>query len=225
MDAKSPKTIEASPSSRPRYHHGALREAMVAATVALVEELGPERVSVREAARRAGVSSGAPFRHFPSRAALLTAAAEEAMQRFRAEIDVAMAAAQGKDPLVRLSALASAYLRWAVRNPTLFEILGDRRPLDLENHDKLRRDLTDTQALVMTLLLEASALGLLRSDDVFNLALNARTMIYGLAHMYVDRQLLEWGIDDAGAEHAMAGAVNHYLRGIAADPDRHEFLV
>ena len=50
---------------------------MIAATIALVEEAGPEGVTVREAARRAGVSSGAPFRHFPNKTALMTAVAED----------------------------------------------------------------------------------------------------------------------------------------------------
>jgi AcrR family transcriptional regulator len=214
-----------SPMASKAYHHGRLREAMVEATVALVEELGPDQVSVREAARRAGVSSGAPFRHFPNRAALMTAAAEEAMRRFKAEIDAAMALAQGQDALVRFSALARAYLRWAVANPTLFTILGDRRPLDLEGSPGLRRDMADIQALVIDLLTQASDKGLLRSNDVFNLALNARTMAYGLCRMYADRQLLEWGIADADAEQVMAKAMRHYLRGIAFDPDRHAFYV
>jgi len=198
---------------------------MVEATVVLVQEKGPEQLSVREAARRAGVSSGAPFRHFQSRAALLTAAAEEAMRRFRVEIDAELAKVAKRDPLVRLSALAAAYIRWAVRDPTLFEILGDRRPLDLSTSDTLRRDIDETQALVMALLSEACAQGLLRSNDVFNLALNARTLVYGMAHMFVDRQLSEWGVEDAAAEQVMAGAMRHYLQGIAVNPERHDFVV
>lgn len=208
-----------------RYHHGRLKAAMVEATVALVEERGPGQVSVREAARRAGVSSGAPFRHFPTRAALLTAAAEEAMRRFRAEIDAAMAEAAGEDALVRLSALGRAYLTWATRNPTLFEILGDRRGLDLAGAEGLRRDLAEVQALVVALLTEARDAGQLRSDDVFNLMLNARTLVYGLARMRIERQLVEMGVDDADAESAMLGALRHFLRLIAADPDRHAWRV
>ena len=208
-----------------RYHHGRLKAAMVEATVALVEELGAEQVSVREAARRAGVSSGAPFRHFPSRAALLTAAAEEAMRRFRLEIAAAMARVADKDPLVRLYAVGRAYVRWAVGNPTLYEILGNRRTLDLAASEGLRADIAELHALVVDLLTQASAQGLLRSDDVFNLTLNVRTLAYGMANMYVNRQLTEWGIDDANAETVMAGALRHYLRGLATDPDRHDLRV
>jgi AcrR family transcriptional regulator len=211
---------------RPRhetYAYGGVKAAMVEATVALIQERGPAHVTVREAARRAGVSSGAPFRHFPSRASLMTAAAEEAMRRFRAEIDAQMGCCESKDPLVRLDALARAYLRWAVSNPTFFEILGDRRPLDVAGSPTLTKDLAEVAGLVTELLAEAAAQGLLRSADVFNTTLNARTLIYGLARMYVDRQLLEFGIADPGAEAAMTAAVRHFLRLIASDPERHAF--
>ena len=76
------------PAPKP-YHHGDLRRVLIDAALQLVGEGGAEAVSVREAARRAGVSPGAPFRHFPSREALMSAVAEEAQRRFRAEIELA----------------------------------------------------------------------------------------------------------------------------------------
>jgi AcrR family transcriptional regulator len=208
-----------------RYHHGDLKAAMVEATIALVQAVGVGQVSVREAARRAGVSSGAPFRHFPTRAALLTAAAEEAMRRFRAEIDAAMAEAADADPLERLSALAFAYLRWGVRNPSLFEILGDRRGIDLAAGGSLSGDIAELQAVTGALLAEAAQAGLLRTDDIFNLTINARTLAYGTVRMFVDRQLAEWGVADSEAEAVMARAFRTWLETIARDPGRHRWRV
>src|SRR6516162_2268044 len=98
------------PSPKP-YHHGDLRRALVDAALHLATE-GAE-ISVREAARRAGVSPGAPFRHFPSRDALMVAVAEEAQRRFRSEIEVALAAAPSGDPLAQIRSLGLGYLRWA----------------------------------------------------------------------------------------------------------------
>ena len=70
--ARSPSATSPSPEpKKPAYHHGDLRRALLDATVQLIEEQGLEAVSVREVARRTGVSPGAPFRHFPSRTALL----------------------------------------------------------------------------------------------------------------------------------------------------------
>lgn len=78
-------------------------------------------------------------------------------------------------------------------------------------------------ALVVDLITAANAQGLLRSSDVFNTNVNARTMVHGLARMYVDRQLAEWGIEDSAAEMAMAAAVRHFVRTLAVDADRHGF--
>src|SRR5262249_48598255 len=101
------------PAAPKPYHHGDLRRALIDAALKLAEE-GLPAVSVREAARRAGVSPGAPFRHFDSRDALMTAVAEEAQRRFRAEIEIALAEAPDGDPLQRFRAFGLAYLRWAM---------------------------------------------------------------------------------------------------------------
>ncbi|HEX7924546.1 MAG TPA: helix-turn-helix domain-containing protein, partial [Bradyrhizobium sp.] len=69
-----PAVAGRAPAAKP-YHHGDLRRVLIEAAMQLVGEGGPEAVSVREAARRAGVSPAAPFRHFPSRDALMNAVA------------------------------------------------------------------------------------------------------------------------------------------------------
>src|SRR5262245_3588840 len=94
-------------ATRRAYHHGNLRQVLVDTTLALIEEQGVENTTVRDAARRAGVSSGAPFRHFPDRRALLTAVAEEAMRRLREEIAGEMRK-PAADPLKRFRAMGAA---------------------------------------------------------------------------------------------------------------------
>jgi AcrR family transcriptional regulator len=73
------------PDSPPRkgYHHGNLKEALVAAARDLVAEVGPAGFTINEAARRAGVSAAAPYRHFRDRDALLAAVAREGWNAFR----------------------------------------------------------------------------------------------------------------------------------------------
>src|SRR5258708_20450815 len=100
-----------SPPPKP-YHHGDLRRVLIDAALGLVEEGGVEAVSVREAARRAGGSPGAPFRHFPSRIALMTAVAEGAQRRFRAETDPAPPEAPVHDPPPRCRPIRLPHLPW-----------------------------------------------------------------------------------------------------------------
>src|SRR5690242_7965528 len=117
---RSPARRTSAPPPRKPYHHGDLRRVLIEAALHLAAEGGAAQVSVREAARRAGVSPGAPFRHFPSREALLTAVAEEAQRRFRAEIAAALTAAPDA-PLAQFRGIGLAYLRWAMKNPAHFE--------------------------------------------------------------------------------------------------------
>jgi AcrR family transcriptional regulator len=177
------------PVRRAGYHHGRLREAMVEAAVALIEEVGPYAVTVREVARRAGVSPGAPFRHFPTRMALLTAVAEEAMRRFQAEIAAALGPVAGADVRTRMTTVARAYLTWAIRNPTHFKVISNRDLIDYAGSSTLMGINAQTHALLHGLFSEAAAAGLLRNDDIEAQVLLARAAVYGLARMAADGHL------------------------------------
>jgi len=104
------------------YHHGNLRQVLLDAAAEAVEEEGLAALSLRALARKAGVSHGAPARHFPDKATLLTALATEALQRFR--VAVTKAAEQGDSALERYRAIGRCYVRFAIENPAHFHILG-----------------------------------------------------------------------------------------------------
>jgi AcrR family transcriptional regulator len=198
------------------YHHGNLREALIEATLRLIEEGGPDQVTVREAARRANVSSAAPFRHFPTRVALLTAVAEEAHRRLRAEIDTALDSAPPDDPLARLIALGTGYLQWAVHNPTHFEVVSTRRLIDYQGSDYLRRDNAAIRALMEELMREAVRRGQLAIRDIARTVLEARALVYGLARMYVDGHFAQWGIRGESAEASMRQVLLMFVASLAA---------
>lgn len=110
------------PPSRRRYHHGSLRAALVEAAAQLAAERGPARLSLREVARRVGVSEAAPYYYFRNRAALLAAVADEGRRAFDAVQSAAMAEFAA-DPLHQLSALAASYVRFAIDRPHYFAVL------------------------------------------------------------------------------------------------------
>ena len=205
--SKSAKAAPAAEPARKPYHHGRLREALIEATLQLLEEGGPESVTVREAGKRAGVSSGAPFRHFPTRTALLTAVAEQAMGRFRVEIDTALAEADADDPLARFRAIGTAYLRWAMRNPTHFRVISDRSLIDMDGSELLRRNNLEIRALMDAQLAEAQRRGMLRPMDVTLVPVAARALVYGLARMRVDGHLAQWSVAPEEAEQQLQAAM------------------
>ena len=107
------------PGGRRGYHHGNLREALIDAALLLLAEKGPGAFTIAEAARLAGVSSAAPYRHFRDAEALLAAVAERGFERFAAALLGAWKDGR-PDPLRAFEALGQAYLRFARREPALY---------------------------------------------------------------------------------------------------------
>ncbi len=206
----TPKRRTAAPKP---YHHGDLRRVLIDAALKLAEEGGPEAVSVREAARRAGVSPGAPFRHFDSRAALMTAVAEEAQRRFRAEIEAALKE-PARDPLKRFRAFGLAYLRWAMKNPAHFEIISSGRHFDHDAAVGLSRDNAELIALTERMLAEASAAGSLRATDLKAVKIAGRALVYGFARMKIDGHFPRWGVMEGEADRMAEAVVDLFIAGI-----------
>jgi AcrR family transcriptional regulator len=101
------------------YHHGNLREALVAAALALIAEKGPAGFTIAEAARLAGVSPGAPYRHFRDAEALLAEVALRGFEHF-AEVLTAAWNDGRPDPQRALEALGRAYLAFARQEPAYY---------------------------------------------------------------------------------------------------------
>ncbi|WP_329538084.1 TetR/AcrR family transcriptional regulator (plasmid) [Streptomyces sp. NBC_01450] len=103
-----------------RYHHGDLRAACLRAALDLLEESDEAAVSLRAVARRAGVSSNAPYRHYPDKEALLAALAAHGFHELRRSLLTAEQAATAGQEIV---ALAQAYVRYALDHPALFRLM------------------------------------------------------------------------------------------------------
>jgi AcrR family transcriptional regulator len=168
---------------RTNYHHGRLPEALLKAAAKLVSEQGVANLSLREVARRAGVSHAAPAHHFTDKAGLLTALAAQGFTLFTAALTEARDAA-GDDPLRRLSATGYAYVMFAATHRAHFEIMfqphlvrGDDPALQAaedQAYDVLRTAVAATQAHTA-----ASA------DEIEIIALRAWSQAHGLATLWL----------------------------------------
>lgn len=114
------------------YHHGALREALIAASEEIIAERGVAGFSLREAARRVGVSPAAPTHHFKDARGLLTAIATRAFTELADALKVGEASG-GKDPSARLRAMGIAYVRFALAQPARFDLMWRMALLDHED--------------------------------------------------------------------------------------------
>jgi AcrR family transcriptional regulator len=103
------------------YHHGDLRDALVRAARTILEKQGLAALSLRGAARAAGVSPAAPYHHFTDKHALLDAVAVQGFDALTAAMDKLMA--KQKDPSARLDASGVGYVVFALENPALFRLM------------------------------------------------------------------------------------------------------
>lgn len=101
------------------YHHGDLRSALVALALERVRKDGAESFSLREAARDAGVTSGAAYKHFADKDQLLTAVAAEALKLLAKR---SLKATAGLHGTKRLAAAGRAYIDFASAEPMLFRL-------------------------------------------------------------------------------------------------------
>jgi AcrR family transcriptional regulator len=174
---------------RPRkgaYHHANLRPALLAAARRLLERGGPEALSLREVARRAGVSHSAPYRHFADRAALLAALAAEGFAELSERIAAAAREAGGAK---RLGPMGAAYVRFALDRPALFRLMfgGHVRGT---NHPALAEAAKGAYALL--------------TAEAGPSAVKAWALVHGLAHLLLDRQIASAGADRAAADRLVA---------------------
>jgi AcrR family transcriptional regulator len=173
-----------------RYHHGSLRTALLEQAAAVAAAEGVHAVQVKRLGAALGVSAAAPFRHFPSRQALLVAAAEEGLRR--REEAVARAVAAHEDPLERSRAEAVAHVRWAARHPGWYRLLT--RPELLEQSSLIREATSFSRERLHEALapVDEGAVGPGAAS------LTARALVHGLAQLIVNGHLGPVSPEEAG---------------------------
>lgn len=169
---------------RGRYHHGDLRRALLDAALAVLTEADARALTLREVARRAGVTHAAPYRHFTDKEALLTAVAEEGF-RTLTEVMREEVSRAAEDPVLRLEALGVGYVRFALGHPAHFEVMfGPELPWQQE--ECALQDAADgTFGLLLDSVQAGQATGKLRGTEPLPLALLCWSTVHGLATLLV----------------------------------------
>ncbi|MBK4346538.1 TetR/AcrR family transcriptional regulator [Lacisediminihabitans changchengi] len=160
------------------YHHGDLRNALEHAALALVEEKGAENFSLSEAARRAGVSPSAPYKHFAERDALLAAIAEKGHRFHYGMLRTALAGVESPAEIMRIT--NELFLTFAVEQHAFYQA-SYRSHLDAARYPQLMvayqrvLDITDAAAAALRTDPEIAA----------GLALASNALRYGFAATFL----------------------------------------
>ena len=99
------------------------RDRLVDTARTYLDEEGIDGIGLREIARRAGLSHGAPLRHFPTLGRLLAAVAAAGFRDLYASVEVAISAADAEDPMARVEAASFGYVRFAASSPGVFGLM------------------------------------------------------------------------------------------------------
>lgn len=179
-----------------------LRRTVLDASLDLIEEQGLAALSMREVARRAGVSHQAPYHHFGDREGILAAIAMDGFSRLHAGMQKAVA--KLTDPVARLNAIGGAYVSFAVRHPAHFKIMFRSELVAIQNHELLHECAEKTFAFVTSIVGEVvtSRLG---TQDTLPFVIAAWSMAHGAATLLLEGKLdRHYGTSNAKR---MAGAI------------------
>ena len=108
-------------SRKASYHHGDLRQALLDSALAIVSEEGVRDVSLREVARRAGVTYAAPYHHFVDKSALLAAVGAQGFEFLIEELE--RASKRRADPEGQFLAMCEGYLTFALEHPSHYRVM------------------------------------------------------------------------------------------------------
>ena len=214
VDDDKPTPDEADATAARGYHHGDLRRQLVVWTLKLAEERGLDEVAVRDVAKAAGVSPGAPFRHFPTRVALLAAVAEQGMDALAAQLEAALVAAARENPLRRYRAMAVAYFTWGIRNPIYFQTFASRAVVDYAG-PSLRERHEQAVGAMADEMKAALRLGLVRRGIAERYAIAGRALAYGIARLYIDGHYATLGLDENMAVREGEAVLDQFIESIS----------
>jgi len=173
------------------YHHGDLPRAIVAAALEILTETQSHEFSLRELARRAGVSHNAPYKHFADKQELLAAVSAAGFEALTKRMGVE--AAKASSPRTQLMALLRAYIRYGVGNPALYRLMfGGYLSGPNDGRPAIERAAAETAKALLAGLIRNGALGKAIPDTprnerkVAGAILACWSLVHGLTQLIAD---------------------------------------
>lgn len=197
----------------PKYHHGDLRNTLLAIATELLAEDGFHALSLRKIAQRAGVSHNAPYMHFADKEAVLAAIAEEGFHLLTIDVESAISKA-GIDTRQRLIAASTAYVHFALNHANHVQVMF--RSYDVEKYPNL----LDASQASLNRLFELVKLGQengeLSSGDTHEITKAIWAMVHGVAAISIAYKTTMLLPDKSSIDDVVSVFVRFLLDGIAA---------
>ncbi len=196
------------------YHHGQLREALLAAGQALLVEEGVSGLDLRKVARRAGVSHSAPYRHFADKQALLAAIAENGFHQLNGQIERELQHA-GADLQERLTVLARAYTQFAREHSALMREMFSGLTINRAAYPDLYKASKVAFTFTIETIQHGQEQGKIAKGDSIQLTLVAWSLVHGLAMLLVEHQIPEAENNDEVVEQMVRMSIQTLYNGLS----------
>jgi AcrR family transcriptional regulator len=207
--ARREKIPEPSTEQRDTYHHGDLKRALTEAALGLVSEKGPKGFTLREVARRAGVSAAAPYRHFADKADLLAAVATQGFVQLHETMTAV--AAETTDLHEHMVKMARAYVRWAVTHPDYYQAMFGAE-IDKRDHPELLTAGARAFDDLLVAITKCQKANILPAGDPLEIAGPTWSLLHGISTLSIGHDLGQVGISDdpqALAERSLTALLFH----------------
>ncbi|MEM7029192.1 MAG: TetR/AcrR family transcriptional regulator [Chloroflexota bacterium] len=161
------------------YHHGSLRQELIEAGLAILEEENTRALTLRSVAKRAQVSHAAPYRHFADKTALLSAIAEQGFQELGNDMQAAFTA-YPDDPRQCLIEIGKQYVAFGVNHPAQLSLMFSDL-LTQGKDEALGKAASYTFELLTDAVRQAQQANVIKSGDTQPIATSIWAMVHGLA--------------------------------------------
>ena len=182
-------------TAKAAYHHGDLPAALIEAALEIIEEQGPQALTIRKVAQRAGVSHAAPYRHFPDKDYLILSVVERGFELLDQSMERARAAA-GDDPLAQFAASGEAYIDFALSCPAYYRVMFSGDLLNSKGHEALRHTSTAALRRMVEDMETCQQLGILRPGDPVLQATSIISTVHGFVSLANDNRLAHLSGED-----------------------------
>jgi AcrR family transcriptional regulator len=200
------------PKKKPPPRPKDLRRAVLDASLALIDEGGVGALSLREVARRAGVTHQAPYHHFADRAAILAVLAEEGFGLLAREMGEAMRE-KATGSLARFEACGLGYFRFAMRHPAYMRLMFRPELAEPASHVAIDAAAADAMTLLIECVNECQIAGTMPRGDSMPIVMTSWAAMHGLATLWLDGPLCRLG-HWQGAPEELARTVARTLGGL-----------